>query len=305
MRVGLVLGAGGVVGGSWLIGALSALEQETGFAPSAAENIVGTSAGAVVGALAAAGYSGEAMVAYATGAPLDEVAELERLADEVSERSVGSEYRLALIPPPIGPGSWRMAASILLNPSQRTASRVLSALLPRGFLSTDPVKRLVERFGPDEWPAHPGYWAVACDYASGDRVAFGSAAAPPARAADAVAASCAIPGFYRPVRIGGRRYVDGGIHSPSNLDLLAGADLDLVVCLNPMSSRAQVAASSAGERVAGVVRRRLGRVLGSEARQLRECGTELLLIQPSAADLAVMGTNLMARDREKVVETAQ
>ena len=38
--------------------------------------------------------------------------------------------------------------------------------------------------------------------------------------ADAVAASCAIPGFYRPVEIGGRRYVDGGLYSASNLDLL-------------------------------------------------------------------------------------
>ena len=52
----------------------------------------------------------------------------------------------------------------------------------------------------------------------------------------AVAASCAIPGFYRSVRIGDRRYVDGGVHSTSNLDLLAGEGLDLVICLNPTSS---------------------------------------------------------------------
>ena len=37
--------------------------------------------------------------------------------------------------------------------------------------------------------------------------------------ADAVAASCAIPGFYHPVEIDGRRYVDGGMRSTSNLDL--------------------------------------------------------------------------------------
>jgi NTE family protein len=55
MRVGLVLGAGGVVGASWLIGALEALQDETGWEPSAAEVIVGTSAGSVVGALTASG----------------------------------------------------------------------------------------------------------------------------------------------------------------------------------------------------------------------------------------------------------
>ena len=45
MRIGLVLGAGGVVGGSWLVGALDALESETGWSPSSAEIIQGTSAG--------------------------------------------------------------------------------------------------------------------------------------------------------------------------------------------------------------------------------------------------------------------
>ena len=71
MRVGLVLGAGGVVGASWLIGALDALEAETGWRAVDAERIVGTSAGAVVGALAAGGIASEYMSAYAAGRTLD------------------------------------------------------------------------------------------------------------------------------------------------------------------------------------------------------------------------------------------
>ena len=67
MRVGLVLGAGGVIGGSWLMGALEALEAETGWHATDAEQIVGTSAGAVIGALAAAGVPPEYMSAYADG----------------------------------------------------------------------------------------------------------------------------------------------------------------------------------------------------------------------------------------------
>jgi NTE family protein len=55
MKIGLVLGAGGVVGASWLMGALEAVESETGWAPGSAERIVGTSAGSVVGALVAGG----------------------------------------------------------------------------------------------------------------------------------------------------------------------------------------------------------------------------------------------------------
>ena len=49
MKVGLCLGAGGVVGASWLIGALEALEAETGWDVSSAEMIIGTSAGSVIG----------------------------------------------------------------------------------------------------------------------------------------------------------------------------------------------------------------------------------------------------------------
>jgi NTE family protein len=146
---------------------------------------------------------------------------------------------------------------------------------------------------------------VACDYSTGRRVAFGSRSAPPARVGDAVAASCAIPAFYHPVTIGRRRYVDGGIHSVSNLDLLAGENLDLVVCLNPMSTRARIEARTPAERVAANLRASAGRRLGSEARQLRDEGTEVLLIQPGGADLAVMGVNLMARDRRgAVIDTA-
>ena len=89
MRVGLVLGAGGVVGASWLIGALDALETETGWRAVEAERIVGTSAGAVVGALAAGGISSEYMSAYAAGRTLDAFVEAESRADALSERLPG------------------------------------------------------------------------------------------------------------------------------------------------------------------------------------------------------------------------
>ena len=51
MRVGLVLGAGGVLGGAWLTGALHALATETEWDPASADHIVGTSAGSMIGGL--------------------------------------------------------------------------------------------------------------------------------------------------------------------------------------------------------------------------------------------------------------
>jgi NTE family protein len=305
MRIGLVLGAGGVVGGSWLVGALEALESETGWSPSDAEVICGTSAGSVVGALTAHGVSPALMAAYVGGGSIAELDELADRGDAQAERMNEASFRLQLALPPIGPGSWRMALSTLLRPTRHAPSAVLSGWLPRGFISTAPIAGLVERFVDTDWVSHPNFWAVAADYRSGRRVVFGRSDAPPAPVGQAVAASCAIPGFYHPVKIGGRRYVDGGICSTSNLDVLRDEELDLVVCLNPMSSLADVTPRSPADRVAAVMRGQAGRRLGAEAKKLRERGTDVLILQPTAEDLAVMGANLMARDRrEQVIERA-
>ena len=308
MKVGLVLGAGGVVGASWLIGALQAIEEETGWSPQQADRIVGTSAGSVVGALAAAGISSQLMAAHSLGHAPEELAEMmqiDRLADDIADHTAAERFTLATALPSIGPGSWKLAAATLRHPLRHTPATLACGWLPRGFVSTIPIRQLVERFIPGDWPEHPSFWAVACDYSDGGRVAFGSPLAPAAHVGDAVAASCAIPGFYHPVKINGRRYVDGGVCSMSHLDLLADEELDLVICLNPTSSRARVPARTPAERVAALIRSTSGRQLGREAKQLRERGTEVLLIQPSAADVAVMGVNLMARDRRaEVLETA-
>jgi NTE family protein len=305
MRTGLVLGAGGIVGGSWLVGALEALESETGWSPSDAEIISGTSAGSVVGALTAQGMSPALMAAYVGGGSLEEVEELEVQGDRAAERMSETSYRVQRALPPIGPGSWRMALSTALRPLRHAPSAVLTGWLPRGFISTEPITQLVERFVPGTWPAHANFWSVACDYATGKRTVFGRCDAPPARVGDAVAASCAIPGFYHPVKIGRRRYIDGGVCSMSNLDLLRDEELDLVVCLNPLSSLAEVRARTAADHIAAVMRRQAGRRLGAEAKKLRRQGTEVLILQPTADDLAVMGANFMARDRrEEVIERA-
>jgi NTE family protein len=326
MRVGLVLGAGGVVGASWLIGALEALQDETGWDPSDASLIVGTSAGSVIGALAASGLPPAYMAAYVAGHEVDEIADAAARAgehrDDIAERLAmarsaegegegdgarpdGSGYRLARALPPIGPGSWQLALRTLMAPHRHSPAAMLCGWLPRGFVRTDPISELVEAFVPGDWPDHDAYWAVAADYATGRRVAFGRDDSPSARVSQAVAASCAIPAFYHPVKIDGRRYVDGGICSPSNLDLLCGEELDLVVCLNPMSSLAQISGGSPGDRMGALLRALAGRRLGHEARKLRDSGTKVLMLQPGADDVKVMGFNMMSgRRRVQVTETA-
>ena len=292
MKVGLVLGAGGVLGGAWLVGALQALASETGWDPGSADYLVGTSAGSMVAGLSAAGVPPWYMIAHSAG----ETGE----ADEGS-RAGGTVYRLHRGRPDLGPGSWRLAIASLARPYKYSPAAVLAGWVPSGIVSSEPLKDAIRRVAGDDWAPHPNLWIMACDYETGRRVAFGRDDAPAASLAGAVAASCAIPGFYRPVDIGGRRYVDGGVASMSNLDVLAGRGLDLVICLNPMSSLHAPEPRTIGDRAAAVLRQASGRRLGREAARVRETGTDVVLIQPAIQDLDAMGTNLMSTTRRNEV----
>jgi NTE family protein len=304
MKVGLVLGAGGPVGGAWLTGGLHALATETGWDPASADHIVGTSAGAMMGALLGAGVPPWFMVAHSAGESFEGLTDGRGDPTDTADRGAGATFRADWRTLQLGPGSWRLIAGAVRAPRGHRAA-TLAGWLPPGIVSTDPLKDAIRRVAPDGWAPHPGLWIVACDYATGRRVAFGRADAPPCDLADAVAASCAIPGFYRPVEIGRRRYVDGGLWSTSNLDILRAAELDLIICLNPTSSLHPTGETSLAARLSEFARRQSGRRLGSEARTIRAAGTKLVLIQPTDEDHAVMGVNLMnRRNRNPVIQTA-
>jgi NTE family protein len=305
MRVGLVLGAGGVLGGAWLTGGLEALARETGWDPASADYVVGTSAGSMIGALCASGVPPWFMVAHSAGEVFEGVTDADGRPSAEADRSAGAVFKLERALPPIGPGSIQLALRSLTQPHRHTPAALVAGWLPRGVISTKSLERTIRRVVPSGWSEHPNLWVVACDYTTGRRVAFGRDGAPEADLAQAVAASCAIPGFYYPVTIGGRRYVDGGLYSNSNLDLLHAEQLDLVICLNPTSTLYPMRAWNPAERLAAIARRDSGRRLGSEAKKLRAAGTRVVLIQPTGKDLEVMGSNLMSRRRRhEVILTA-
>ena len=188
--------------------------------PGSADYIVGTSAGSMIGALAAAGIPPWFMVAHSRGRDLrgpDGPRRPPRGRGRPLRRRRASGCTAAL--PRSGPARCGWRSSALANPLRHTPLQLVAGWLPAGLVSTDPLKEIVRRAVPGGWVDHPSFWAVACDYATGKRVPVRPRGAPQRPLADAVAASCAIPGFYRPVKIGGRRYVDGGVCSASNLDL--------------------------------------------------------------------------------------
>ena len=305
-RVGLVLGAGGVLGGAWLAGALAALTEATGWDPAAADVVVGTSAGSMIGALLAGGVPPWFMVAHSAGESFPGLLDAHGEPTDDADRSAGGVLVRSTSPLDLRPYDLRFGLRALRRPRSHRMGAVAASFAPRGLMSTRPLRETVQRVVPDGWAPHPGLWVVATDSATGRRVVFGREDAPPADLSAAVAASCAVPGIYRPVRIGDRMYYDGGAWSPSNLDCVARAALDLVVCLNPLSSRPEELARAGKGALRGGMRRATGRRLGWEARRLRERGAEVVVVQPVAEDLDVMGGNLMSTARRHLVlETAQ
>ena len=71
------------------------------------------------------------------------------------------------------------------------------------------------------------FYAVATDVQNGQEVIFGSG-----NTGTAVRASCSIPGIFRPVRIGGRMYVDGGVVSPVAVDAARKMGADVVIAVD-------------------------------------------------------------------------
>jgi NTE family protein len=292
-RVGLVLGAGGVVGGAFHAGVLAAIAEGTGWDPRTATIVVGTSAGSIAAASLRAGLSAADMLARAQDLPL----------------STAGQRLLAQVGPPAHPPAFRPARRGGLSPSQvagvlgRAVARpfaarpmaLLAGLLPEGAVSTDLISGPMGALFPSHWPDAP-LWLCTVRQRDGRRVVFGRGDRR-GPLPDVVAASCAIPSFFTPVMIDGEAYVDGGVHSPTNADVLRREDLDLVLVVSPMS------VSGRGLRVAvdQPVRRWSAALLDTEARRLRREGMHVVAFQPTRDDASVMGANAMDPSRRAAV----
>jgi NTE family protein len=292
-RIGLVLGAGGSVGHAYHAGALAAIEEATGWDPRTAEVVVGTSAGSVVAALLRAGLGAADLADASLGRPLS------RKGAELLGRT-GPRTRLASPGPQHadvvhGPA----AAPLLLRPWGVRLGALAAALLPAGTVSTEAIAGGVRAIYGTSWPERPT-WICALSLDDGRLDAFGRKGAPPAAMAEAVAASCAIPAYFKPVLIGGRRYVDGGSHSVTNADLLAGAGLDLVIVSCPMGGTRDAVAMGFDLPVRMGIRARLAR----EITAVRRSGTAVLTLQPTRETRAAMGTNPMDATRSQAVTSA-
>jgi NTE family protein len=200
--------------------------------------------------------------------------------------------------PKLRMGSGRLLLHSARRLRQTPPTAVVAAMVPLGRGSLDRVGEMIGAVNPtDGWSPHPTLWVVAMDYDSGRRVPFGRDGSPAAALADAVTASCAIPGWFAPVTISGRRYVDGGACSATNADLAAGLDLDELYVLAPMASFSFDQPASVVARLERGWRRRVSRRLLNEVRKVRDEGAEVRVLAPGPDDLTAIGANVMDASR--------
>ena len=295
-RIGLVLGAGGTVGQAYHAGALAALEHDLGWDARTADVIVGTSAGSVTGTLLRLGVPAHDLAAWAVEAPMS--VEGEELRERIDRDR-----------PPFPPFTaehwlrrWRFPSRRLLarmakRPWAFRPSVAAMTLMPTGRVDLVEHTNGLQSAEPDSWPG--GLWICAARRDDGGRVVFGRAGSPRASLAEAVSASCAIPGYFAPIAIGGVEYFDGGVNSPTNADVLRNAALDLVIIVSPMS-----AAGGLPKTADGLIRYAAHRRLEREIVRLCKQGTTVVRIEPAEQTLRAMGLNMMAEDRSDAVVQA-
>ncbi|WGX98638.1 patatin-like phospholipase family protein [Nocardioides sp. L-11A] len=290
----LVIGCGGTLGFAWTAAVLAELDRQ-GWDTRTADVLVGTSAGAELVALLGAGVPAAAIADRSDA----------RVAAHLA--AAGAPGRLPGLPRPALPTLGLTRAAL------RGRGDVLSGLaglLPRGAGKAQWLVDLGDALTDPMtgWTTHPQTWLVAADARTGARVPLGRAGAPEATLGQAIAASWAIPGWFPPVAIGARHYVDGGAVSPTSADLLVphvtDGRIDEVVVVAPMSSHGGARARGT-ERVERLLRHPMTRRVDREVARLRTAGARVHRIEPSPADLSAMGANFMDRTRvERVREVA-
>lgn len=298
-HIAVVLGAGGSVGHAFHAGVLAAIHDRLGWDAGQADTLVGTSAGSLVASLLRAGMPARDLAGRARRLPLSTAGQA--VIDRGSFGTPGST-----IPPrrwPRGPmASPSALRRVARAPWTFNAGALAAAALPEGSIPTEPIGAPFRALFADRWPER-SLWVVAVQLDSSRRVVFGRDVHGVA-VADAVRASCAIPAFFEPVEIDGRRYVDGGVHSTTNADVVARDRPDLVVISAPMS---MVRGATRGRELA---MRQFARVsLAREVVRLRSHQVPVMVFQPTSADIEVMHGDALDPSKlapvcERVYETA-
>jgi NTE family protein len=177
----------------------------------------------------------------------------------------------------------------IIPPMGVRISAAIASLIPAGTHSTDHIAGLVRDLLDTGAIPHRGLRISTVDRLSARRVVFGP---DPEWLPQAVAASCAVPGWFVPVEIDGAYYVDGGVHSNFSLDVAADAYSARVAVLSPLSGVVS-ASRDPGWLAMGVARAEIGRMLRRELRRAARLKAHVVVMEPGTEEVLAMGLNLM------------
>jgi NTE family protein len=289
----LVLGAGGIIGEAWLVGMLAGLRDASGFDARECDCFIGTSAGSIVAAGLAAG--------------VDPRTRLNRLPEQPpapppgddADSLLGTALRL-------GRGAGAAAAAPFAALALRT-TEFGGAAVRRTALGRVPAgTRSLAQLGAAIEDLHVGWdgrlLIATVELESGRRVVFGEPGEQRLSVANAVQASCAIPGVFRPIPAGGSTYVDGGAWSLTNMDVAPVRRGSRVLCLNPTGA---LAATATLRGAVGPLSRSVAAV---EALTLQRRGAQVTTLAPDTDATHAMGSNFMdpqGRERAQAAGFAQ
>ncbi|HVY88965.1 MAG TPA: patatin-like phospholipase family protein [Hyphomonadaceae bacterium] len=264
----LVLGGGGPVGIAWEAGVTAGLAEQ-GVDVTAADFILGTSAGSVVGSRLASGTT---------------PAELAQ-----GQIALARQMKASGSPPPPAPNLMPLIAFIQRFPLDGEPSLELRAEIGQFALSSQTISedQFLAQIGAiaatGAWPEKFGCTSV--DTASGEFHIW--------RKADGVelprgvASSCSVPGIYPPVTIKGRRWMDGGMRAGVNIDKAEGYKRVLALAVVPA-----IAVSTYMPKIE------------RESKAVREAGGQVEVIVPDTASQEVFGVNLMDASRRAEITEA-
>lgn len=314
-KVALVCAGGGITGAIYEIGCLRALDELLDRSVLDLDLYVGISGGAVVASLTAAGISPAEMYDQATSrggtalgvaaAPLYRFGGLEFLKRSVKAPRVLTE-----------------AIVKALTAEGRNLSDVawsVFEMLPPGLMDSSGVQQFLHRLfrsrlRSDSFGGLPRpLLIVAVDIDSGEAVAFGQDGCTDVPVSKAVQASVALPGLYRPVRIGDRDYVDGGVRKTAHINLAIEHGADLVICLNPIvpfvndTSAGPLGGHLSNRGVTWILDQTMRIMLharmelGLQRYAVEHPGVEILLLEPTRDDMQMFSYNIMRYSARRIV----
>lgn len=207
-----MIGGGGISGIAWALGVLVGLKPAC---PPSWQCIVGTSAGATVGAQLATGQLLDAFEAqFRTSAERAVDVDMTAYLDHISRLVDGTEHATAA----------RARIGLFAIESSTVAPQARRAIV-------------ASRLGSCTWPEDDRLLLTTVDADTGELVILRANSG--VELIDAVTASCAVPGIWPVVRAGGRRLMDGGMRSLCNADLGPPGGARLVLVPSSLNDRAR------------------------------------------------------------------